>query len=277
MRTLHKRTSGANRWCCGLVVAALLAGCGVKQYEERLASTSNMFAYMQLLDDNLAPPWTDFGITIRVPRQFGLIPPPQRPARKKDDDNEPPEEVIDDRQPDYINVELPGLVGAFQAPLETVGEDNTVATHPGFIYVLCNQYVRPGSKLDPAKAATFTNDFLDRLTAALHVSIDHRDPSKWRNETFPVKREPFLKLVDLKVLELKSEDLIHDVPTQFAIYQYELEGAQVLIMTVLPETTSPSERLTERVPLALGTLVVNVANMVQGSGGAAPAAGGASF
>jgi hypothetical protein len=235
-----------------------------------------MFAYMQLLDDNLAAPWTAFGVTLRVPRQFGLIPPPQRPTKKKDDD-QPPAEVIDDRQPDYINLELPGLVGAFQAPLETVVEDNSVISHPGFLYLLCNQFAAPGTKLDPAKAPTFTSDFLDRLTAALHVSIDHRDPAAWKKESFPLKREPFLKLIDLEVLELLPEDPIDDVPTRFTIYRFEQEGTQVLIMTVIPDTVSPSERLSERIPLSLGTLVVNPGEMVSSGSGGAPAAGGASF
>ncbi len=130
----------------GILLLALaflgLAGCGSALYEERLAKTRLLYAHIDLLNDNLQAKWVDpqTGAGQRVPLQFAVQPPPVKPEpvpgeEPKEDEEE---EVLDDRQPKYLNVELPGLRGAFEAGVKVLGENNVVVDDKAWIYVLTN-------------------------------------------------------------------------------------------------------------------------------------------
>src|SRR5262249_39804462 len=114
------------RFCLlGLVPLALaLAGCGGELYEERLANTKILFAHEDLPNQSRRGGCTDAdpGVGLRLPLKFEMPPPPAAPAAADkppgEEPAEEPDEVPDDRQPKYLNVELPGLRGAFLAQVK---------------------------------------------------------------------------------------------------------------------------------------------------------------
>src|SRR5262249_15280988 len=142
-----------------IVCAAILflAGCGGKLYEDRLANTSILLAHIGQLNDNLQPKWTDAetGVSLRAPPQVAVLPPPPRPELSPEDKAKPPEErpqleeVPDERQPKYLNVELPGLRGAFEAKVRVIGENNAETTADAWVYVMTNHHL--AEKTEQAK------------------------------------------------------------------------------------------------------------------------------
>src|SRR5438105_12534899 len=110
------------RRCLLLAVALvpwLLIGCGTELYESRLDNTRILFAHMELLNEHLLQKWTDpeNAVSLRAPLQFALLAPPapiEKPAQPQgkpaegEEGEGTEEEVHDDRQPAYLNLELPG-------------------------------------------------------------------------------------------------------------------------------------------------------------------------
>ena len=99
---LHFRTIMAS---VGLL---LVFGCGSSTYEDRLKETNALFEYHLGLDRVLQPgKWSSPNtISMRIPQGFTEIPAPPPPKP-----NEPVPE--DSRQPFYLGLTLPGLVGAW--------------------------------------------------------------------------------------------------------------------------------------------------------------------
>src|SRR5262245_27667863 len=131
-----------------LGLAALgLTGCGSEVYEQRLANTRILFAHEELLRENLQGKWIDpdYGVALRIPHKFEVLSPPARPgsaekpAGEEGENAEEEVEITDERQPKYLNVELPGLRGAFLAKVKVIGENRTDTNGDAFIYVMSNQ------------------------------------------------------------------------------------------------------------------------------------------
>ncbi len=139
--------------CLGLL---LIFGCGSDVYESRLKETNAFFEYRQSLDRVLQNgTWNhpQFPISMRIPKGFNLLPAPAIPK-----EGEPAPE--DARQPLYLGLTLPGLVGAWQG--EFPCDDGN---RPGFLYVCSNHQWY----LDVAKAGTGPDPavFLTELETAL--------------------------------------------------------------------------------------------------------------
>ena len=138
----------------------LLAGCGGKLYEDRLVNTSTLLAHIGHLKDNLHDKWVDpeTGVSLRVPLQFAMLPPPAKPEPSPEDKSKPKEkpeeqpkeeEIPDERQPKYLNVELPGLRGAFEASVKLFVDNDPAAAGDAWLYVMTNHYL--ADKSDEAK------------------------------------------------------------------------------------------------------------------------------
>jgi hypothetical protein len=266
--------------------AVLLTGCGADEYEARLKDTRAMFAHQEQLSQHLQGPWADdTGISLRVPMHFAMLPPPVKPAADpaaekakaaakqaggKKEVEEPDEELIDNRQPAYMNIGLPGLRGAFRAPLKAFGEGNALVEGEGFLYVLTNHHLAD----QPDTAADFEKNVVQMLSEALHKTVEQ---TKWLDDRFPTEakaKASFVKSIPYKSVDLPSDEPIAGYFRDFTAYLYTQGDVQVVLLFVLPKDVEPAEKLAERIPLCLETLQVPGNKLVPPTAGAA-ATGGA--
>ncbi|MBI3863404.1 MAG: hypothetical protein HY290_16055 [Planctomycetia bacterium] len=262
------------------LAALLLAGCGADLYEERLANTRSMFAHQDQLNQNLQAAWGDgeTRIGLRPPTQFVMLPPPAKPApdpaagkgqpgdKKAGEETEAEEEVevIDDRQPAYMNIALPGLRGAFRAPLIYSADNNATREGEGFLYVLSNHHLAE----QPDKAKEFERDFIKELSEALHLTVEAGD---WRDERFPLEakaKAAFVKSLPYRNVILTSSEDISGYVREFAAYMYEQGDVQVIVLFVLPKDVETAAKLNDRIPLCLETLQVSGDKLMLPSAGA---------
>jgi hypothetical protein len=282
----------------GAVWALLLAGCGTEAYEARLKDTKAMFEHQEQLNQNLLAAWGDgeTGVSLRVPKLFETLPPPAKPtvdpakekakeeakaAAKKagkpppEEEEEDEEEIIDNRQPTFMNIELPGLHGAFRAPLKVIGPGNTTIDGEGFVYVLTNHHLYD----QPDTAKEFRKHVVQVLSEGLHKTVED---SAWHDERFPTEaraKASFVKSILYRNVTVTSDDAIMGYVREFAAYQYEQGEIQVVVLFVYPKDVDPVERLTDRIPLCLETLVVNGTKLfapITSGGGAAATPGSTS-
>jgi len=230
-----------------------LTGCFEAKYEQRLETAKKIYEHYDLLNQNLTGMWTSgTGIQLRVPKQFGLLAgPPPRPAPKPGE-TASTAPVIDPRQPDYLPIELPGLLGAWHATLRVdTGEES--ADRAGYLYVLSNQYrnrpAQDGKREDPAK---FHEDVVKLLSNALQKRVEDKD---WVRETYPASFE-YSPKVTYQATKLIPDQPIGNTKMKFELYQNTTGGVQTVILYVLPEGVSNLEKLNERIPLSLETLLV---------------------
>lgn len=146
-------------WCW-----LLLPGCGVDQYETRLAETNAFFQYRQYLDKALqSPAWSGPNtISMRIPRGFQLMPPP--PPAKEGEEPQP-----DTRQPTYLGLQLPGLVAAWQANLPA-DQGNL----PAFLYVCSNHHMfnqQPTEGEAKAEPELFLTELEELLSTTMQVQL----------------------------------------------------------------------------------------------------------
>lgn len=287
------------------VLPLLSAGCGQKQYEKRVEETAALFARLETLDANLAGENRDGFVTIRVPRQFREIPaPPPKPKPK-------PGEVVSDasefdpRQPDFANIELPGLRAAFESQVDTAVEGGAASKQKAYVYLLSNHTVAaakkpiaaPGDKpVEEPKSSSpsmFSENVAGMLAEALQAEIKPgRHTNEWVREThprnvaalFPSGSESPFPVMTYSVGTLSS--VVRDVPLEFSLYLHEQGQVQVLVIFAIPRDILPSEQLGLRRDLSLETLRIRSTTVNQpapagaaraaGGGGAAAPAGGTS-
>lgn len=273
----HIRRRGTTRAALavfGIALAPLLlAGCGQKQYEKRIEETAALFARIEVLDANLAGDYRDSFVSIRVPRQFRMIPaPPPKPKPK------PGEEAVesadfDPRQPDFANVELPGLRAAFEAQVDSAAEGNATAKQKAYIYLLSNHTIAaakkpiaapgdgPSEPVNEVSPSRFAEDVASLLAGALEAEIKpSRHTNEWVREThprnvaalFPSGSESPFPAQTYSVGTLSS--VIREVPVELSLYLNQQGPAQVVVVFVTPRDILPSEQFGLRRDLALETL-----------------------
>lgn len=275
------------------VMTLVSAGCGQKQYEKRIEETAALFARLEVLDANLAGENRDSYVTIRVPRQFREIPAP--PPKPKPKPGEPVTDTseFDPRQPDFANVELPGLRSAFEAQVDTAVEGGAASKQKAYVYLLSNHTVAaakkpiaaPGDKpAEDSKAASpslFAESVAGMLAEALQAEIKPgRHTNEWVREThprnvaalFPTGSESPFPAMTYSVGTLSA--VVRDVPVEFSLYLHEQGPVQVLVVFAVPRDIMPSEQLGLRRDLALETLRVRSTNISQPPPAGAPAASG---
>lgn len=268
-----------------LIALGLLAGCGRQEYEERLENTRKLFAHLEILDANLHRDWVDVptGVKLRVPLQFSAMAAPASSAAAsgsslggesgagKNGDGKKgaaAPEMPDERQPKYLNVELPGLRGAFTTSLKVIGANGANSQADGFIYVLSNHHLANSGD----SARTFHQDVVAAVAEALRMGVK---PEDWRDERFPQKVGTFAEEVPYKSVVLAPAEAIFGVERRFSLYLYSQGDVQVVVLFVLPKDVDGSERLTDRIPLCLETLRVTGEKLAVPAAGGAPAKGSA--
>jgi hypothetical protein len=282
------RTPSARRWFAMLSVL-LLAGCGADLYEERLENTKVVFARIDLLNQHLQSLWTDgdgVGVRLRVPQQFGLLPPPAKPDPSAQPAAKPAEgdeaagneegaaeaEIHDDRQPAYMSVELPGLRGAWKAEVNINAENNVAVKGEAFVYVMSNHHL--ADKVEEAEK--FSQEFIKALAEAAHVPPP--DETAWETLTFPAKKGQFVKPRKYNKVGIDPDEPVGDLVRQFSMYIYTDGKVQVIVLFVLPkDVDNTSEKFAERIPLCLETLEASNQLVKPTAGGGPAPTSGANF
>ena len=277
-----------------IMLTGSLCGCGAQTYEDRIETTKQYYDYIDRLNQNLGPQHSDSGVTVRLPKQFALVPAPvRRPPRPQATPNvaagenatgtvaaAEPEEIIDPRQPDYLDVELPGLIAAWNANLSTVGSAagaNQPEMHPGSIYLLSNYnlwrtFKTPNETIDPTK---FHDEVMRTLTGALGVHIDERvhgsatdRVNKWFSETVPAtKDQQFAPRKEIRTITLIPEareeeegeesEADQDFPREYQVYLFSNGDLKIVLIYALPKNVSTAEDLQDRILFSLQTLNVS--------------------
>lgn len=250
----------------GLCCLMMITGCGLQNYEKRLEETKKYYAYLEKIDTNLAPAWKDGPVDeLRVPMQFRPI---RKPAPVKNENGELEDDPIDPRQPNYIALSLPGLLGAWEAPFDVV-VDGTKQQRKGYIYVVSN-YSMFNSEL-----ASQAPDFMRTLLGTIsdRLSLPPVELTQGRREQFPkIKADAYTAQNTFDLFEFKSEELLVDgVPYTIDVYTNLQKDMQVDILLVLPVGIDSQARMMERVPLMLERLKIDPKKRpARASGKAAP-------
>lgn len=218
-----------------VAVVGSLCGCGSQVYEQRLAQTAKYFEYLEKLNQNLAPEWRGPGVTIRVPIQF-------EPVSVADS------EEGTSRQPDYLDVHLPGLLEAWTCKVRVDEMEEQV---PCYMYVMSNQHLLGN---DDAAAGEFRHTVVDRIFKALRLPIP--DASNWTKETHP-RGQAFVEPKEYYAITASPNMTIHGTFTDFHLYEHTKGDMQVTLMFVIPQNVDARSKIYQRIPMCLETLVVS--------------------
>ena len=257
----------------GLALLALtMSGCFEKSYTDRMDTTVRLFNHYDTLNRNLLGESNVDNFRVRVPREFEQIAAPvpvqapepgQQPAAEA-----PAESGVDERQPDYLGIQLLGMTAAWKKTVQTdATEGDGVGT--AYIYLLSNQRLfsipegQPG-RIEPLK---FQEHMVNLLAGDLGVPFRQED---WRREQYPLAFDLVPKIT-YDALKFVPERPIADLKTNFDVFISNQGDIQALVLVVYPDLIRPTEKLDERVKLMLGTL--KIPSQIPGFG--APVGGGA--
>lgn len=256
-----------------------ILGCGAEQYESRLKQSRDYYNYLDRIEQNLGPKWSDGRVVemFRAPKQFVQIPAPV-PIKNEDGQEEMP--AVDLRQPDYLNLLFPGaaLIGAWEAPFAVSTADGSADTRNGYIYILSNYWQFLGE--DPAEALKFTASMVQLVGDALE---DHILPDKIENPPTELYPKPggYLPAASYtvfdfhpKAITLRTSERESTIDYTFRIYGKQNGNIQAIVLVVLPDKISAQEKLVERIPMMLEQLRITKVEPKPGSNkGGAPVQG----
>lgn len=261
---------------CIPIIAAVLsglltAGCGKAVYEQRLENTKRYYAHLGELNANLTAEWKGPGISIRPPLGFVLIPAPQATdsAPAGEGAPQPPaggnadQPLLDERQPNYINLDLPGLVAAWK--WESVNAEGEVRSQQtSYMYLLSNQEIgtNPERRDDALR-------FHDRTLSELANALEAKLPGKIDEETYPPpaknalpypadsKKKEFVPSVTFRIISLDTDVSNDKVKRNFACHLFTQGEVQVIVLFVYSDVAEYQDLLLKRVPFCLETLSVS--------------------
>ncbi len=225
-----------------LATLIFVSGCGYAEYETRLNESKKYYAYLDRIEQSLAPKWLVAGnlMELRVPRQFSLIPAPL-PTQKDDGTIEAP--AVDPRQPDYLNLILPGLFGAWEAPFKVMKPNGTAEDRKGYIYVLSNYWELAGER--PADAGAFVENLKNLLSENLRIQ-----PSDERTEVHPKVMPAYQAQLQYDACAFKGKP-IDGVNYTFETYSRTNGSVIATLVLVLPEGMDSPQKVSERIPMML--------------------------
>lgn len=260
-----------------MLFVSTIYGCGAEVYEKRLQETVKYYTYLEKVNNAVVDnPFFGDGVSIRVPKKFNEIPYNPRAAKKKnssDDDSDEgeDEEPKDPRQPDYMDIELPGLEAAWTVSVTVPLGDKDVQ-RPVYLYAMSNaarwrRFKKEGAK-DPKE---LHNDLAMALGQELDMIEFLQDAKNYSTIEVPEPNETrYAAPKKYTAITLTPEGrTINDVETEFHVYLYSEGDAFAALLLVIPLNANPSDRIVERMEIALHTLEAYKPNVT-----AAPATGG---
>jgi len=230
-------------------------GCGHDTYEQRMEETRKYFAYLERVNLYLNHAmWNGQNVKLKVPKQFQLIP---APAKGKGDETAPDK---DPRQPLFVDSPLPGLQGSWKADLALSGSEGRGT---GYLYVLSN-FELLGQKGAEEKAAEFNTTLLKTIATAVGQPVP--EVGKIVSHTVPKNlSDAYVEQRTFKMLQPPIPANVNDKPYRIQVYSYQKEKspAQISIVLVLPENTSPSEKLERAMDLCFETFEITLEKPVK--------------
>jgi hypothetical protein len=223
------------------LVTVMTAGCGTQHYQSRLEASRQQYAAFAELNDNLAPPWQEKGLTLRVPLGFQLAWQPKakkaetaddaKPADDAEGEGEKTEEDPETEPPgsEFFPRDLTGLVGVWTAELPAAeGRDKLTA----YLYVLTNHDLwLDARRQDEAKQ--FFEAVIDRdLRNVAGLPADYRTKEHWdvprtSGESYLVER--FYSRASFPTI--RSED---GAEAALHVCNFKAEDAEVVLLFVIP-------------------------------------------
>jgi hypothetical protein len=249
-----------------LMLAGGAHGCGQSTYAERVNRTAKVLAYHNLLDQNLQGEWArgDWGVALRPPRRFALMPAPPPPKTSEEGVTEV---VPDTRQPGYLGVELPGLVAAWQIPAEA------------YLYICSNhqRFLDSQGNLSGADPEAFFNDLEAVLQQGFEVTLE-TDPARGPTELhrkyaekIPLSDE-FAPQNDFKSIRIEKTTGEY----KFSANVWEITSGKIQLAVILVYSPTNPGNYETAVRIALETLRVDpVVPRAAPAPGGTPAAPGA--
>ena len=256
----------------GLIPLALLigvclfaSGCGTEVLEARLETGRKYFEHEAILNKHLQPAaWnhTQFGMSMRIPLGFSLSPEPT-PAKFNEKDELIEEAGPDERQPNFLGEDFPGIVAQWKKRVPTdTGEDEAV------LYVLSNhqRFINLATAdvaADLPKPEEFQGDVEVALQKAFRVTFpagNNGRPDKdngWYIENIP-KLDTYAAKKSFNAVHIVPEKPIKQLEWKCQAYEYQA-GKEILVMIVLIYPSKIREQPRESLAIAMETLDVSPA------------------
>ncbi len=260
----------------------VLIGCGTKTYEERLEFTKTYYDFIDRLNQNLGTVFSNYGVSVRPPKQFREIPaPPPAPRRPAEEGagelEEPVEERRDPRQPINPPIDLPGLVAAWTANLNVVDSSGSTTQQPGYMYLLSNyDYWRTFKTKDElGDPLKFHEDVMNTLVDELQIPLDNNARgtatdrvNKWFNVSLPEPKDAefappkqFTAITLVPESEPEAEEFGAPeteegppAPGEYQVYLYQNGDMRIALVYALPRNVSAGENLQRRIEMSLQTI-----------------------
>ncbi|MCH9723420.1 MAG: hypothetical protein K0U86_00770 [Planctomycetes bacterium] len=255
-----------------LSAALSLTGCGSETYEHRLNETAKYFEYVDIRDQALANNWSSPSVKMRAPIEFKQINGPTAAPAKDSDEAETvdpePTQTIDPRQPDYIDLVLPGLEGAWrvEVPVEL---DNETKDLPAYLYVLSNHYLLKEKMMD--EALSFHDEVNNQLASTFNQFLNTEE---FKTEKYP-KGKGYTDPKSFLVGIFEPETEINGVPYQLRLYLDESGKNKIVVLLVIPKNISRGSKLDEHMDYSLET--VEIVSPQTGGGRKNSSSGNAKF
>ncbi len=233
-----------------LAAVAILNGCGTETYEQRLNETAQYFTYVDARNQALAANWSSPTVKMRPPIEFKQLKAPQAAPAKTSEESEPsdpePTQTVDPRQPDYLDLVLPGLEGAWRVEVP-VDVDNETEERPAYLYVLSNHYLLQEKRMD--EALNFFTDVNSQLAGAFNQFLNTEE---FTTEKYPPGKG-YSEPQSFQVGTFDPENPIGGIPYQLKIYLQELGNNQVVILLLIPKNIARESKLKEHIDYSLET------------------------
>tara|TARA_R110002095_G_scaffold196031_1_gene174804 strand:+ start:2183 stop:3016 length:834 start_codon:yes stop_codon:yes gene_type:complete len=234
-----------------LTAVLIFNGCGTDTYEQRLKETEQYFAYVDARNKALSGNWSSPTVKMRIPVEFKQISAPTPAVTTTSEESEPadpePSQAVDPRQPDYINLILPGLEGAWRADVP-VDQDNETVERPAYLYVLSNHYLLQEKNMDAA-----LNFYKDVENQFLVTFNEFLNADKITTERFP-KGKGYSEAKSFQVGTIEPETQIAGIPYEFQIYLIEKGNNKVVILLVIPKNIARESKLKDHMDFSLETV-----------------------
>lgn len=248
-----------------LMGTVLTTGCGSKTYENRLNETVQYFAYLDTRNQALTGTWKSPGVELRLPLEFEEIQAVQAAPASESKETETSEpasgQAIDPRQPDYIDLVLPGMAGAWTTEVP-VDVDNETVDHPAYLYVLSNFDLLKKKENEDAK--NFHNEVRNRLTSTFDLFLN---PEEFDTERFP-RGKGYTNTKSYLVGTFEPEEQIDGIPYEIKIYLAEKGNNQAVILLVTPKNMLRKSSLQDHLDYSLETVELFSPESNSGGGGA---------
>gem|GEM_PF-595327 len=260
--TAGVRSHTTFRLALGWMIVLAAGGCGLETYEQRLEATRAYYAYLDKLDQNLANSWRSSPVDdLRVPKNFKELPAPV-PTKNPDGSLEFPD--VDPRQPDFANLTIEGLIGAWRADVDVLVNNERVS-RPAYLYAASNSPLYLAGQAEDA--VNFTKNFIPNLETALQATGKPELAA-----VFP-KGHQFVPRQTFEVLLLNSDLPIHNSRYSFETYSTQQGDNQVVLLLAVPAGMEPQSKVPERMQMTLESLKLSNQRPQVKAAGAAPAAG----